>query len=82
MAAASTCHARLGLDPDSLLFRRQHSGSITTKLITAGPTDGGISLKDLLRCELFPVDDGMGSCTAKPGRPTRTVLFSLRADGR
>ena len=77
MAAASTCHARLGLDPDAFLFRRQHQGGVVTKLVAPGsPADDlSISLKDLLRCELFPVDDGMGSCTAKPGKPLSSITL-------
>lgn len=38
------------------------------------------TLQDLLRCELFPSDDGLGSCTAKPGNVDSFFFTASRND--
>lgn len=53
------CKARLGLSQ----FSRRHDYVGNNKLASEDIASG---LKDLLRCELFPMDDGMNSCTIKP----------------
>lgn len=52
------CKARLGL---SQFARRQDF--VGNKVLSEDIATG---LKDLLRCELFPIDDGMNSCTINP----------------
>ena len=61
------CKARLGLSQQ--ISRRQDFAG--NKLVSSDIATG---LRDLLRCELFPIDDGMDSCTIKP---CNAALFSI-----
>lgn len=67
------CKARLGLSQQ--ISRRQDVAG--NKLLSNEVAAG---LKDLLRCELFPIDDGMDSCTTKPCiLPIFLAHFKLKA---
>nr|CAG4639795.1 EOG090X019S [Daphnia pulex]SVE84709.1 EOG090X019S [Daphnia pulex] len=59
MAVMTSCKARLGLSQQ--ISRRQDLAG--NKLQSSDIATG---LRDLLRCELFPIDDGMDSCTTRP----------------
>nr|SVE73394.1 EOG090X019S [Daphnia atkinsoni] len=81
MAVMTSCKARLGLSQQ--ISRRQDVAG--KKLQNNDITTG---LKDLLRCELFPIDDGMDSCTTKPSMnyvmeadPSECVRF-MTANGQ
>ena len=61
MAVSATCKAKLGLSQQ--ISRRQDF--FGNKLLGNDVITG---LRDLLRCDLFPIDDGLGSCTANPSK--------------
>nr|CAG4638255.1 EOG090X019S [Cyclestheria hislopi] len=58
MAVSTACKAKIGLSQQN---RRQDF--VQNKLLSNDIVTG---LRDLLRCDLFPIDNGMGSCTTKP----------------
>nr|SVE74962.1 EOG090X019S [Daphnia dolichocephala] len=81
MAAVTSCEARLGLSLQ--VSRRQDV--VGNKLQNNDAANG---LRDLLRCELFPIDDGLDSCTTKPSMnyvmeadPSECVRF-MTANGQ
>nr|CAG4636784.1 EOG090X019S [Ceriodaphnia reticulata]SVE72775.1 EOG090X019S [Ceriodaphnia reticulata] len=81
MAVMTSCKARLGLSQQ--ISRRQDFAG--NKLLSSDIATG---LRDLLRCELFPIDDGMDSCTTKPSMnyvmeadPSECVRF-MTANGQ
>nr|SVE74023.1 EOG090X019S [Daphnia barbata] len=81
MAAVTSCEARLGLSIQ--INRRQ---DVTGNNLQNSDARNG--LRDLLRCELFPIDDGLDSCTTKPSMnyvmeadPSECVRF-MTANGQ
>nr|CAG4641467.1 EOG090X019S [Eurycercus lamellatus] len=80
LSVTASCKAQLGLGhQQSISYRQDLSGN---KLVNSD--DDVVDLRDVLRCELLPPDDGLGSCaTTQPvnhwieAEPSDCVIYMM-----